>query len=328
MNKRSCLLLVSYLIIVVIALILMIKSYALTISIVAIASILCIIESVIIAKGYKHKYLFLGKRFKNKLDEYIKNNIGDINGDITDFDLKIIKNEYRKTGFIYYRFIDSPYLYFDSLIKTYYKEKSHYDLIILKELFDISGTGNELYQLFGNLKDQFRYEKYYNSVKQSENIYQEIKDILLNPALENAYNYINNEQILSHEELNELNEFEEKYSFLSDKYIKLIENNISSIIIDLYKDYKLYKNLQHNVVCIYYSKDNDTRISIIKNDQYFTAIFEKFEFYDDDIIEPIRKPGFYNLFRNYGMYDQFESIIKDLNLEYDLTKYKKIEIST
>lgn len=326
MNKRSCLLLVSYLIIVVIALILMIKSYALTISIVAIASILCIIESVIIAKGYRHKYLFLGKRFKNKLDEYIKNNIGDINGDITDFDLKIIKNEYRKTGFIYYRFIDSPYLYFDSLIKTYYKEKSHCDLIVLKELFDIYGTGNELYQLFENINDKFNYEVYYNSVKQSENIYPEIKDILLNPALENAYNYINNEQTLSHEELNELNEFEEKYSFLSDEYIKLIKNNAYSIIIDLYKNYKLYKNLQKDAVCIFYSKDNDTRISVIKKDLYYTAIFEKFEFYDDSI-EPISKPGYYNLYKNYGMYDQFDSVIKDLDFEYDLTKYKKIEIN-
>lgn len=327
MNKRSCLLLASYSIISVIALLLMIKSYALTISIIAIASILCLIESVIIAKGYKHKYLFLGKRFKNKLDEYIKNNIGDINGDITDFQLKMIKKEYRKSGFIYYRFIDSPYSYFDSLIKTYLKENSHYDLIILKELFDISGTGNELYQLFGNINEKFNYKVYYTAVKKSEIIYPEIKDILLNPDLENAYGYINSERTLSRDELNSLNEFEEKYSFLSDEYIKLIKNNAYSIIIDLYKNYKLYKNLQKDAVCIFYSKDNDTRISVIKNDLYYTAIFEKFEFYDDDNIEPISKPGYYNLFKNYGIYDQFDSVIKDLGFEYDLTKYKKIEIN-
>lgn len=322
MKKRVYLLLASYLIIIAIALILMIKSYALTISIVVIASILCLIESVIIAKGYKHKYLFLGKKFKNELEKYIKNNIGDI----SDFQLKIIKNEYRKTGFINYRFIDSPYLYFDSLIKTYLKENSHYDLIILKELFDISGTGNELYQLFDNINEKFNYKIYCNAVKQSEIIYPEIKYILLNPALENAYGYINRKRTLSRDELNSVNEFEEKYSFLSDEYIKLIKNNVYSIIIDLYKDYKLYKNLQQNAVCIFYSKENDTRISVIKNDLYYTAIIEKFEFNEDDSIESINKPGYYNLFKKYGIYDLFDSVIKDLNLEYDLTNYKKIEI--
>jgi hypothetical protein len=322
MNKRLYLLLASYLIIIAVALILMIKSYALTISIVVIASILCLIESVIIAKGYKHKYLFLGEKFKNELEKYKKNNIGDI----SDFQLRIIKNEYRKTGFINYRFIDSPYLYFGSLINTYLKENSHYDLIILKELFDVSGTGNELYQLFENINEKFNYKTYYNAVKQSEIIYPEIKDILLNPSLENAYSNINRERTISRDELNSVNEFEEKYSFLSDEYIKLIKNNAYSIIIDLYKDYKLYKNLQQNVVCIFYSKENDTRISVIKNDLYYTAIIEKFEFDEDDSIESISKPGYYNLFKNYGIYDLFDSVIKDLNLEYDLTNYKKIEI--
>jgi hypothetical protein len=323
MNKRLYLLLASYLIIIAVALILMIKSYALTISIVVIASILCLIESVIIAKGYKHKYLFLGEKFKNELEKYKKNNIGDI----SDFQLRIIKNEYRKTGFINYRFIDSPYLYFGSLINTYLKENSHYDLIILKELFDVSGTGNELYQLFENINEKFNYKTYYNAVKQSEIIYPEIKDILLNPSLENAYSNINRERTISRDELNSVNEFEEKYSFLSDEYIKLIKNNAYSIIIDLYKDYKLYKNLQQNVVCIFYSKENDTRISVIKNDLYYTAIIEKFEFDEDDSIESISKPGYYNLFKNYGIYDLFESVIKDLNSEYDLTNYKKIEIN-
>jgi hypothetical protein len=323
MNKRLYLLLASYLIIIAVALILMIKSYALTISIVVIASILCLIESVIIAKGYKHKYLFLGEKFKNELEKYKKNNIGDI----SDFQLRIIKNEYRKTGFINYRFIDSPYLYFGSLINTYLKENSHYDLIILKELFDVSGTGNELYQLFENINEKFNYKTYYNAVKQSEIIYPEIKDILLNPSLENAYSNINRERTISRDELNSVNEFEEKYSFLSDEYIKLIKNNAYSIIIDLYKDYKLYKNLQQNVVCIFYSKENDTRISVIKNDLYYTAIIEKFEFDEDDSIESISKPGYYNLFKNYGIYDLFDSVIKDLNLEYDLTNYKKIEIN-
>lgn len=323
MKKRLYLLLASYLIIIAIALILMIKSYALTISIVVIASILCLIESVIIAKGYKHKYLFIGKKFKNELEKYIKNNIGDIG----DFQVRIIKNEYRKTGFINYRFIDSPYSYFNSLINTYLKENSHYDLIILKELFDVSGTGNELYQLFENINEKFNYKIYYNVVKQSEIIYPEIKDILLNPALENAYRYINRERTLSRVELNSVNEFEEKYSFLSDEYIKLIKNNAYSIIIDLYKDYKLYKNLQQNAVCIFYSKENDTRISVIKNDLYYTAIIEKFEFDEDDSIESISKPGYYNLFKKYGIYDLFDSLIKDLNFEYDLTNYKKIEIN-
>jgi hypothetical protein len=323
MNKRLYLLLASYLIIIAVALILMIKSYALTISIVVIASILCLIESVIIAKGYKHKYLFLGEKFKNELEKYKKNNIGDI----SDFQLRIIKNEYRKTGFINYRFIDSPYLYFGSLINTYLKENSHYDLIILKELFDVSGTGNELYQLFENINEKFNYKTYYNAVKQSEIIYPEIKDILLNPSLENAYSNINRERTLSRDELNLVNEFEEKYSFLSDEYIKLIKNNAYSIIIDLYKDYKLYKNLQQNVVCIFYSKENDTRISVIKNDLYYTAIIEKFEFDEDDSIESISKPGYYNLFKKYGIYDLFDSVIKDLNSEYDLTNYKKIEIN-
>jgi hypothetical protein len=323
MNKRLYLLLASYLIIIAVALILMIKSYALTISIVVIASILCLIESVIIAKGYKHKYLFLGEKFKNELEKYKKNNIGDI----SDFQLRIIKNEYRKTGFINYRFIDSPYLYFGSLINTYLKENSHYDLIILKELFDVSGTCNELYQLFENINEKFNYKTYYNAVKQSEIIYPEIKDILLNPSLENAYSNINRERTISRDELNSVNEFEEKYSFLSDEYIKLIKNNAYSIIIDLYKDYKLYKNLQQNVVCIFYSKENDTRISVIKNDLYYTAIIEKFEFDEDDSIESISKPGYYNLFKKYGIYDLFESVIKDLNSEYDLTNYKKIEIN-
>jgi hypothetical protein len=33
------------------------------------------------------------------------------------------------------------------------------------------------------------------------------------------------------------------------------------------------------------------------------------------------------LFKKYGIYDLFVSVIKDLNSEYDLTNYKKIEIN-
>ncbi len=325
MNKKLILPLIIYIIVFIAGLTSMIVSYALCIVIEIIDSIWILFEAFMIAKGYKYRYLILGKEFNKQVEEYKAKAIEELSND----DLKIMKNLYRRTGHIQYNtnsYLETPLDYFQSVARfKAVNDNENLDLIILKSIYEVLGSGNELYRMIEDINVLISYEEFVNAIKESKYINDNIKELLLNPILKRPYEYINYEHDFPGEEkIGE--EFEKNYSFLSDENIDSIKNNMNDIMITLFKKRMVKDSLKINTIIIYYSLDTDIRISVIKNNVYYTGCIEKFEFVEEDNKELINTGGIYKQINNLGIYDSLDSIKNDLSLMYEIDKYEIVNI--
>ena len=325
MNKKLILPLIIYIIIFIAGLTSMIVSYALCIVIEIIDNIWFLFEAFMITKGYKYRYLILGKEFNKQVEEYKTKAIEELSND----DLKIMKNLYRRTGHIQYNInshLDTPLDYFKSVARfKAVNDNENLDLIILRSIYEVLGSGNELYRMIEDINVLISYEEFVNAIKESKYINDNIKELLLNPNLKRPYEYINYEHDFPGEEKT-LEEFEKNYSFLSDENIDSIKNNMNDIMITLFKKRMVKDSLKTNTIIVYYSLDTDIRISVIKNNDDYTGCIEKFEFVEEDNKELINTGGLYKQINNLGIYDSLDSIKNDLSLMYELDKYEIVNI--
>lgn len=99
------------------------------------------------------------------------------------------------------------------------------------------------------------------------------------------------------------------------------ENYISTIqeMIDKHR----YDDLNEKLECIYYSNDNKKRIQIIKKENYYTLIFERFKIFEESNIYTTQNYGYWISIDDGAShsYDSIESLEKDIsNLLIDYQK--------
>lgn len=94
--------------------------------------------------------------------------------------------------------------------------------------------------------------------------------------------------------------------YYNKKYISTFEE-----MLEKHKSDDLDKNLE----CVYYSSDNKKRIQIIKEDNYYTLRFEKFNIFEEPNIYTTQNYGYWILIDDgkSHFYDSVESLNKEIN---------------
>lgn len=272
-------------------------------------------------RGYKLKYLFLGRKFKNQLEEYKKYIDGaDINRSI----IKWKKDTYRKTGkilsddeftpsyFIWRRY-ESYFLYDRAIVDE------DYVLCVLNEHIE---TGGGLYQIFEMLCRNFTYIQYKDLIIDSKKYSLELKTLLLNPNYEKIYQLITLEEtskqyFRSEEDDLILSQFEKEESNKIDNYSNEIHLLFLKTAIDLYVAYHRKNGLPKEYSSLYFSKDNRKRIYLFqdKNLNSYSGIEDEFEFEGekkDGLEKEFNSRGYWMPIKQFGHYETIELLKKDI----------------
>lgn len=287
-------------------------------------------------RGYKLKYFFLGKKYKEQLSIAKRYITGD-NAFLRKFVLRLKKQQYRRTGNIFIKC--ESYTPFSTMWDEYsmfstYEGGIDDDEFILCVIYDYLNSGGGLYKIFEQLSQFFSYKEFIGIVSISKKYTEEVKQILLDSSYEEVYSLIDMEEKTKKESTHKnevLSKFEELESKKLDKYIDQINKAFETTAIDLYLNRYCYQDLPSKYEKVFYSNDKRKRIVFFINEKLnsVSAYKEKIEF-DDELIngEPrtneFHSRGYWTNIETFGIYENIDLAIKNLCIELqDFTEYNK-----
>lgn len=271
-------------------------------------------------KGYKFKYLFLGKSFKKQKDDFFKKHSG-FSGEEKRQLLKNMKICYRRFGdvsFAVYSYKVTPNsIYYEDYKSFNYgnaldKQKIEF---IVYGLYSNCLKGGGLYRFFESITNEpFTFEEYKRLVDESQ-LLEAIKKLITNEKANKVFGYLKKYDRLNEKEHNFLENYELNESNKIFEYESGIFKVVERIAILKFFDYHKKRNISQDAVKVYISKDNYKRVSVCFNQKtkLYYIIRDTFVFYDENSI--VYSEGNWVDRRDNSFYDTEENALKEIKEE-------------
>lgn len=243
----------------------------------------------IYTNGYKLKYLFLGKRFKQQLKTH-QLTLNKLPKHERKKAIKSMKDEYRKfgtTSITVYNLNETPYKVFteDNLAFNYGNALDKQKIEFIAFCLQSNSQTGGLYRFFEEIDyEPFTYDELKSLIKSSDCFSKELKLYLLNPKFKTIFSYFKKATTLTDKEHERLEKFElGESNFLYD-YSDELTDIVEKMAVENYLFYKQRDSLPDTTTRLYVSKDLTERIYIFFDPQsrYYKIGSSTFKFLDPD----------------------------------------------
>ena len=239
---------------------------------------------------YKFKYLILGKKYKEKVQKFMVE-LNKFNKKERKAYIKSMKAEYRRTGNVYF----SVYYLFETPNKVwsddnrsfvYYNaldwQKAEYLIYLLNFYCETGGGFNRFFESVA--EEPFTFDEIEKIVKSSDLFSKELKKLVLRPKHKKVFECFQNEDNLTDEDWNFLEDFENNESNDLFDFHEEIYGTIEKLSINCYLELKKTYALPENVKKVFISKDKTKRICVYldKNLNAYKVLKEEFVFYETE----------------------------------------------
>ncbi len=243
----------------------------------------------IFTNGYKLKYLFLGKHFKQQLKSH-QITLNKLSKKEKKQAIKSMKDEYRKfgtTSISTCNLIETPYKVFtqDNLAFNYGNALDKQKIEFIAFCLQSNSQTGGLYRFFEEIDyEPFTYDELKSLIKSSDYFSKELKLYLLNPKFKTIFSYFKKAATLTDKEHERLETFELKESNFLYNYSDELTDIVEKMAIENHLLYKQRDLLPDTTTKLYVSKDLTERIYIFFDPQtrYYKIGSSTFKFFDQD----------------------------------------------
>lgn len=284
---------------------------------------------------YQWKYLLLGKDFKQKLKDYLKDK--KLSDDERKKLIKQLKSNYRKSGRLNIAMISEVITPNKLWYEDYYafsygnaleEQKLEFLVGLLHEKCE---SGGGFYRFFETLAEQepFEYDELYRLIKNNNIFSKELTQLLLTSKFKKVFELQKNYKNCTEEDHKFLQDFELGDSNLIYDYQFELFDLVEKFAIKNYLELKRYYDLPENTCRLFYSKDGRQRAGVFFDVEHnvYKNFTEDFLFYSTEQSLLYSDGGWIGQYYN-SIFESQELALNELKLqitdfiEEDINKIK------